>query len=78
MSCNVAKLPRVIYLSLGDREARTKNEILRTVEDRTREIAGYFGENGIDTVFELNKGNHFQQGALRTAKGIRWILDKSM
>ncbi len=78
LSCNAAKLPRVIYLSLGDREARTKNEILRTVENRTREIAEYLGENGIDTVFELNKGNHFQQGALRTAKGIRWILDKLM
>ena len=27
--------------------------------------------------FELNKGNHFQQGALRTAKGIKWILEAS-
>lgn len=77
MNCEVANLPKAMYFSLGDREARTKNEILRAVEDNTREIAGYFSENGINTVFELNKGNHFQQGALRTAKGIKWMLENT-
>ena len=28
----------------------------------------------IPAVFELNKGNHFTDAALRTAKGIKWIL----
>lgn len=74
LSCGAAALPKTVYLSLGDREARTKNEQLRTVEDNTRAIAAHLAQNGADTVFELNKGNHFQQGALRTAKGIRWIL----
>ena len=70
-----AVFPKYIYFSLGDREARTKNEILRTVEENTREISAYLSEHGINTIFELNKGNHFQQGELRTAKGIKWILE---
>lgn len=75
MKYDAAKLPKTIYFSLGDREARTNNKILQTVEDNTREIEKHLAEHGINTVFELNKGNHFQQGALRTAKGIKWILE---
>lgn len=77
MSRNPSKLPRAAYFSLGDREARTGNDILRTVEEYTREISEFLAENGVRTVFDLNKGNHFQQPALRTAKGIHWILDHS-
>lgn len=75
MKYDAAKLPKTIYFSLGDREARTNNKILQTVEDNTREIEKHLAEHGINTVFELNKGNHFQQGALRTAKGIKWTLE---
>ena len=75
--CNASKLPRVIYFSLGDREARTKNQILQTVEDNTLAIKTNLAEKGIKTVFEKNKGNHFQQTALRTAKGIKWMLENA-
>lgn len=71
---DITTFTKHIYFSLGDREARTKNEILRTVEDNTKELAAYLSQGGINTVFEQNKGNHFHQGTLRTAKGIRWIL----
>ena len=77
LSCNFSALPRTIYFSLGDREAHTRNPILRTVEENTREISRCLAENGVNTVFEMNKGNHFQQCALRIAKGIRWILQSS-
>ena len=77
LSCNFSALPRTIYFSLGDREAHTRNPILRTVEENTREISRCLAENGVNTVFEMNKGNHFQQSALRIAKGIRWILQSS-
>ncbi|MBR6407401.1 MAG: MmcQ/YjbR family DNA-binding protein [Clostridia bacterium] len=74
---DVSKMPNTIYFSLGDREARTKNKILRTVENSTGEIVGHLSGSGINTAFELNKGDHFQQAALRTAKGICWILEKT-
>lgn len=74
--CDTSMLPKTVYFSLGDREAHTKNKILNTVEDNTREISDYLAENGINTVFEMKPGNHFKQGQLRTAKGIKWILER--
>lgn len=63
-----------LYLSLGDRESRTKNPVTRTVQANTEEIAGIFSSRGTDTVFELNPGNHFQDPSGRMAKGIAWTL----
>jgi len=63
-----------LYLSLGDKESKTKNPVTRTVQSSTEEIAGIFSSRGTDTVFELNPGNHFQDPAGRMAKGIAWAI----
>ena len=76
-ACDAAGLPKAVWLSLGDREARTRHPLLRTVEDNTRAIAAVLSERGVRTAFEMNKGNHFQQATLRTAKGIKWILEQT-
>lgn len=73
--CDISRLPKSVYFSLGDREALTSDETLRTVEDNTREISEHLAEKGIKTVFELNKGNHFKQSVMRIAKGICRILE---
>lgn len=62
------------YLSLGDRECRTGNPYMKTVQERTEEIAALCSRRGIDTVFQLNPGNHFKNTADRTAAGIAWCL----
>ena len=31
---------------------------------------------GVDTVFQLNPGNHYDHGAERTAAGIAWFLNR--
>lgn len=67
--------PERLYLSLGDRECRTNNPYLRTVQENTGEIAGYYTRKGIDTMYCLNPGNHFKNTARRTAAGIAWILE---
>ena len=67
--------PDKIYFSLGDKEANTRNPILKTVEDNTRELSEYFKNLGSEVKFELNKGNHFTDIILRSAKGIKAILD---
>ena len=54
--------PDRIYFSLGDREAKTRNPILKTVQENTEAIHALFQGQGIDTVFQLNPGNHFVQG----------------
>ena len=53
--------PDCIYFSLGDKESKTRNPILRTVQENTEEICAYYPRRGIDTVFQLNPGNHFDQ-----------------
>ena len=65
--------PSCVYFSLGDRECRTRNPFLKVVQERTEKIHNFYAEKGIHTVFQINPGNHFQDEAKRTAKGIRWI-----
>ena len=68
--------PDHMYFSLGNKESKTKNPILRTVQENTEEISAYYQSKEIDTVFQLNPGNHFVQSVERTAAGIAWILSR--
>ena len=68
--------PDCIYFSLGDREAKTRNPILKTVQENTEKIQTFYQNKGIDTVFQLNPGNHFVQGIERTIAGIQWLLSR--
>ena len=54
--------PDCIYFSLGDKEAKTRNPILKTVQENAEEIWAFYQSKGIDTVFQLNPGNHFVPG----------------
>lgn len=69
------QLPDRLYFSLGDKEHRTRNPFLRCVQQNTQEICAFYKGRGVDTVFQLNPGNHFQHAAERTAAGIRWLLE---
>lgn len=66
--------PDCIYFSLGDKEAKTRNPVLKTVQENTDEIQTFYQNKGIDTVFQLNPGNHYDHVAERTAAGIAWML----
>ena len=68
--------PDCIYFSLGDKEAKTRNPVLKTVQEKTEEIQTFYQNKGIDTVFQLNPGNHFVQGIERTVAGIQWLLNR--
>lgn len=68
------RLPDKIYFSLGDKEANTRNPVLKTVEYNTRELSEYFKNLGSEVIFELNEGNHFTEVNFRSAKGIKAIL----
>lgn len=67
--------PDKIYLSLGNKESKTKNELMATVEKDTKYLAEYFKSKGIQTIYEENEGNHFQEVTARIAKGICWIIE---
>ena len=71
-----ARRPDAVYLSLGDRESRTRNPIMRRVEDATREALAVLQSQGVEAVFELNPGNHFRDHNARVAKALCWLLPK--
>lgn len=63
-----------IYFSLGNKESKSKNEVLSTVENKTKKIYEYISKS-INSIYEENEGNHFKDSILRMAKGIKWILE---
>ena len=63
-----------VYLSLGDREERTKNPVTKTVGDRIRGAEALFNEQGVSCILEWNRGNHFQDPEVRTAKAFSWVM----
>ena len=66
-----------VYLSLGDREDRTRNPIMATVSDRIREMHDLLEEREVTCSLEWNPGNHFKDPDLRTAKAFSWLLHDS-
>lgn len=68
--------PDCVYFSLGDKESKTRNPILKSVRRDTEEIYAFYRAAGIDTVFQLNPGNHYNHAAERTAAGIAWLLSR--
>lgn len=66
--------PDKIYLSLGDKESKTRNELMATVEDHTKQTKEIFKALDINILFEMNPGNHFTDIASRIAKGIKWLI----
>ena len=67
-----------IYLSLGDREAHTKNPVLATVADCIRkQCAAYCAQLGEENVTLVwNRGSHFEQVPTRTAAAFVWCLQE--
>ncbi|MBR1910790.1 MAG: alpha/beta hydrolase [Treponema sp.] len=67
--------PDCVYVSLGDGESKTRNQLLASVQERAERLALHYKSMGIQTAFELNRGNHFADTEIRTAKGILWALE---
>ncbi len=74
----ISEQVKVIYFSLGDQESHTKNSYLAPVEENTRFLAQYFSEQGLQTTFHLNKGNHYRNSTGRMAAGIQWALEQQL
>ena len=65
-----------VYLSLGDKEEKTRNPVMAQVGNAIRSIHKHLGDCGVDCVLEWNEGNHFREPDLRTAKGFAWLLNR--
>ena len=62
--------PDRIYISLGDKEKKTRHPLLKTVQDNTEAIVNHYRQLGMDVTFEINPVNHFEDVDYRSAKGI--------
>ena len=69
-------LAEAAYLSLGDREERTRNPLMSTVGEAIRRQEQNLNLAGIPCVLEWNPGNHFREPELRLAKGFAWCLGR--
>ena len=69
---------KAVYLSLGNKEEKTRNATMAQVGNAIRDIYRHLRDGGTDCVLEWNEGNHFREPDLRTAKGFQWLLSKNV
>lgn len=66
---------RYVYLSLGDREEKTKNKMMSSVGERIRrQYALLTAADGVSCTLEWNEGNHFRDTETRCAKAFIWCM----
>ena len=65
-----------VYLSLGDREERTRNAVMAVVGDNIRTLHSQLTECSIDCTLEWNSGGHVKDADMRTAKAFRWRMEE--
>ena len=70
-------LANCVYLSLGDKEEKTKNPTMAQVGNCIRKQQELLTAQGINTILEWNPGNHFQHSDKRTAKGLAWLINQN-
>ena len=66
---------RLVYLSLGDREEKTRNPVMAAVGERIRTAYNLLREQNVDCILEWNEGNHFRDADIRTAKAFAWVMN---
>jgi len=67
-----------VYLSLGDKEEKTRNQQIATVGTKIRTLYETYRADNINCVLEWNNGGHFTEPDLRTAKAFAWVLNQTL
>ncbi len=62
--------PKLVYLSLGEREKQTKNARLARVEECTLSARDELSTAGVPVTLQMNPGGHFDDEVVRTARGV--------
>ena len=62
------------YLSLGEKEEKTKTKMMSTINKDILRQEQIFKEKGVNCKMEWNEGNHFQDNGVRIAKGFVWLM----
>lgn len=64
-----------VYLSLGNREGKTKNPTMSRVEFCISNVFDKLQKQQINTILVWNEGNHFKDVAFRTANAFAWCVN---
>lgn len=67
-----------VYLSLGDKEEKTRNPVMAQVGNAIRRQEMLLREHGVNAILEWNVGNHFVDSEKRMAKGFAWLLNNKI
>lgn len=65
-----------VYLSLGDREHKTRNQEMAKVKDSIEAIYKDLSDKGVNCTLEYNPGNHFKDVNIRMSKAFKWLLEQ--
>ena len=76
LSCAPRRWPDHLYFFLEDKESKTRSSVLRRVKQNTEELQAFYQAKGLDTVFQLNLGSHYDHAPERTAAGMMWLLNR--
>ena len=63
-----------VYLSLGDREEKTRHPVMSHVGEAIRAQYALLRAQGNTCTLEWNPGNHFREPDMRCAKGAAWVI----
>ena len=63
-----------VYLSIGDKEEKIRNPVMKVVGNEIRKADRLLTERGIYHTLEWNEGKHFADVEKRTAMGFAWLL----
>ena len=67
-----------VYLSLGDREEKTKYSVMAKVGSCIRTLEQLLRAKDVDCVLEWNEGSHFRDTGKRTAAAFAWCVGKTV
>lgn len=68
-------MTNLIYLSLGNKEEKTKNKVMERVGEAIRTHDSVLNEQKILHTLEWNEGGHFIDSELRLARGFLWCIE---
>lgn len=63
-----------VYFSLGKKEKKTRNPLLKNIEVLTEEAYRKIMSKNIPCILEMNNGNHFYEVEMRQWKAIEWLM----
>lgn len=66
-----------IYLSIGSKEHKTRNQMMAHVRSNITKMYDSFLARGYNSILEINEGNHFKDPHIRMAKGIKWLIESN-